>query len=95
MYSFEDGNWKAGCGCGGQAKAIEYPPVDSTALIFNVQMPQFVIGNVTGSRYLVKPNMIAIDIKAEDALGFVQTVATIPQQVHYKDFAGYRARTIR
>lgn len=62
---YEDGVWKAGCGCGGKPKTKVTIPENSVAL--QVFKNGQITGPVSGLKYNLMPGDIAIDIDQADA----------------------------
>lgn len=90
-YDSNARTWREKCGCSGGDRT--YTPLANTQpMIFAVQQNQNVVGSVTGKKYFVRPNMVALDIDTQDAQTFIdntQAVLALPSMLAGKQ--GYRA----
>ena len=67
-------------------------PTDSSSVIYLTPIPRLVVG-VSGQRYYVKPNRIAVDVNAQDARAWIAgSQAREPSDYELATFDGHLSR---
>lgn len=81
-YTRVGDQWYRGCGCGRKPSDLITLPQGTVRLFF--QRPGVVTGPVTGQKYNIQPNTIALDIRAEDEAGFRAQGLAFDPTVNFK-----------
>jgi hypothetical protein len=69
QFTQKNGLWYKGCGCGTKQVDLVQLPEDSVSVF--VQVNGAKVGPVTGQRYNFRANLVAVDVRAQDAAAWL------------------------